>query len=165
MRQRPEAFKHRKSLLDEEEDSDDDNPILHAPKTYWVTDRMDEDIVFWSTSDSHVGEYETEIWKFVYRDGSYAHSCEDENHPDPLDFFEDSDPEQGDKVEPTPCGEQFDMFAAERQSLFFDPTDIEYPEHARIWLADYDDKPLTQERIDYFKQAWKDEHGDSEDSE
>ena len=167
IRRRPEAYGHRKSPLDDDdEDSDSDNLILPTPKTYWVTDRMDEDIVFWSTSDPNVGEYETEIWKFVYRDGRYAHSREGEKRPEPLEFFEDWDPEQGDKLEPTPYGDQFDMFVAQRQKLFFDPTDIEYPEHARIWLLDYDDKPLTQERIDYFKRTWKDKFEDSaEDSE
>ncbi|MCJ1334291.1 hypothetical protein MMC10_010999 [Thelotrema lepadinum] len=147
--------------------ADSDNLILGYPTPYWVLEYLGNRVIFYSTADSNLGDYPTETWKFVYRDGSFAYLTHGAKRPDPLEFFEDWDEEQGDRVEPTPYGDEFDMFMWQRREISLDPRD-EYPEHARVWLGEYKDEPLTQENVEQFKREWMEDAGSdgwSEESE
>lgn len=48
--------------------------------------------------DDHPGGHATEVWRFTSREGEVAYGNE------PLDWFEEWDPDEGDMVEPTPFG-------------------------------------------------------------
>ena len=169
-RKQPTKYGYPEDYFDRDSDDtkfDDDNPVFQHPKVYWVYDWMGKDIIiFYSTTDSGYanGGNTTQIWKFVYRDGSYAFSNPYAEVPDPLEYFEDWDAAEGDKVEATPYGDAFDIF---RQSpkTFKDPSSIEYPPNTRVWLGDYDDKPLTQEMIKHWEQRWAENFDSGDDGD
>ena len=92
-----------------------------APKEtiVWELDRMDEEIIFWSEAPTGWADgHSTQVWKYVYRDGSFAFSNPEEEDPTLLEFFADWDSAEGDIIEPTPYGNEFDMFLLERQTFF-----------------------------------------------
>ena len=72
----------------------------HAPKWAWARffdkSLCSPAVFFWQVPDSHPKGHVTEIWKFISRSGELAHGKE------PLEWFEDWDPEEGDVAEPTP---------------------------------------------------------------
>ena len=157
IRQRPETFAEYEIYTDGDDgsDVDDDNPIVQHHPTYWVLDHVGPNIIFYSkpTNDDGNG-YSTQVWKFIYRDGSVAWTDRYDEVQDPLEFFEDWDSEKGDRVEPTPYGPKFDAFRKEHQLYSWKIEDIDYPSHARVFVAGYQDEPLTKEKLKELREAW-----------
>ena len=137
--------------------SDEDTSSPQGEPTYWVLDHKDGQVIFWSkTPQDWLCGYPTQMWKYVYRDGSFAFSKDSERHPTALEFFEDWDQAKGDIIEPTPYGKEFEKFSRNPQSIPFDFDRFQYPEHARVWLSGYNSEPLSQGRMEAYKRSWKD---------
>ena len=157
IRQRPEIFAEHGIYIDGDDgtDVDDDNPVTQHPPTYWVLDQVGPDIIFYSkpTLDDGVG-YNTQVWKFIYRDGSVAWTDRYYEVQDPFEFFEDWDSEEGDRVEPTPYGPKFDAFKKENQLYSWKLEDIDYPSNARVFIAGYQDEPLTRDKLKKLRKGW-----------
>ena len=162
---RPKAHSLNIDDGDEANSVDGDNPTFVQAPTWWVLDHLGDEIIFYSCSSSqYVDDYTTEVWKFVRADGSYAYSDPGAERADPLEYFEDWGLE-GDAAEPTPFGNSFDDFVAERQTIFFDLRNIEYPEHTRVWLSGYESRELTESDIEAAKEEQEDMFGSGGDDD
>ena len=138
----------------EEHDSDGEDIPKNTtpPSIYWILDDLSEDggrIVFYSvTSASDDDAYTTEVWRFCRADGSYAFSDPKDGVPDPLNYFEDWDPEAGDVAEPTPFGKAFDEFVEEQmmttKNFLNNPKYVTYPDNAMLWRGGYESRPFTK---------------------
>ena len=166
----PRAYHHHSNqshaieddLVDDSnsEASDEDNSTATQEAPLWALSRLGGRcglVIFHSTTAKGVHSYDaqfpdtrthaTRVWKITRADGSFVYSdpVEDGEVVEPLEYFEDWDDEdEGNVIEPTPYGWEFNAFVASRRQM--GPCDMNlvpkdaaaYAPGTRVWVGGYE---------------------------
>ena len=109
----------RRDSVDSEASSEDDinRRRRSCPKWAWgrffVDDNQEPSIFYYQVPDSDPHGYPTKCWRFTLRNGEVGYGDE------PLEFFDEWDPDAGDREEPTPYCRELQIFNAHENDVYW----------------------------------------------